>query len=179
MLRAKLLAETLELTSSIEVKQSLQNLIEEGLEFIIEIEHGGELWECWVLNTARFYPSVYSGYDFNSYAVYNNTVYGCKDDGIYELSGDTDAGETIHDGILLPETDFGMQRKKRFRKAYFGITGSGAALKMETDTGEKTFTIVGSKVSIYRGLKGRKWTITVADFESLDFVSLIPILMVR
>jgi len=176
---AALLAEEISIIDGLTIQQALQSLIAEGLEFTIDIKLSGELWQCWVLNTAAYFPSVYSGYDFNSYAVFENTVYGLKDDGLYEISGTTDNGSTIHNGILLPDTDFGMQRKKRIRKAYFGITGTGAALKMETDNGTKTYTITGCKATMSRTLKGRRWTITVAEFDTLDFVSLVPVLMVR
>ena len=120
-----------------------------------------------------------SGFNFNSFCVYNNTVYGAKDDGIYTLEGETDAGTAFHPGIVLPQTKFGIMNQKRFRKAYFGISGSGPVIKVETESGSRTYKITASKAAMARDMRGVKWVLSLSDFDSLDFIELIPVILHR
>jgi hypothetical protein len=171
--------ETLAVAAALTLQQTLQDSIEEILNFGITIRLDDEVWEAWVLNTNQFHPSVYSGFDFNSYAVYNNQAFGCREDGIYRLDGTTDNGTTINAGIVLPETDFGSMREKRFRKAYFGISGTSPSIRMETDTANVTYTITSSKANIQRNQKGKDWTLKVSGYTDLDFIELVPIILTR
>lgn len=171
--------ETLTLTPSVSLNAVIHNLIEETLNFSISLELDNEVWECWVLNTGKFYPSIYSGFNFNSYAVYEGRAYGCKDDGIYEITGDTDNSDTIHTGVVLPEMDFGTTRKKRMRKAYIGISGTSPALKVEADGKASYYALDMDNATISRRLKGKKWTVSVEDFDELDFIELIPVVLTR
>ena len=173
------IAEALELADTATLQQFLQELVSDGLHIEVIVEIDGEFWECWCLNTAAFLPSVYSGYDYNSFAEFNNTVYGCKAVGIYELAGDTDDGVAFHSGIVLPETTFGSAHKKRFRKAWFGVSGETLTMKMETESGSRTFSLSDMEMVITRDLKGRKWRIALQDFDSIDQVELIPVVLSR
>jgi hypothetical protein len=173
-------SETLNIAATLALQQILQESVEDILNFGITIKLDDELWECWVLNTNAFHVSVYSGFDFNSYAVYNNQAFGCREDGIYRLDGETDNGDTINAGIVLPETDFGTSRNKRFRKAYFGISGSSPSIKLEDELyGSKVYTITDSKTTISRVQKGKKWTLKLQGFDDLDFIELVPIILTR
>jgi len=173
------IAETLEAGATLTLQQMLQESVTDILDFGITIVLDDETWECWVLNTNAFHPSVYSGFDFNSYAVYNNQAFGCKEDGIYRLDGATDNGTTINAGIVLPETDFGTLREKRFRKAYFGISGTSPSIRMESETGDVTYTITDSRANLQRNQKGKEWTLKLQGFDSLDQIDLVPIILTR
>jgi hypothetical protein len=175
------IADALNAADTATLQQFLFELIQDGFSLEVLIELDDELYECWVLNTGAFHPSVYSGYNFNSFAIDNQTgiVYGCKSDGIYTLEGSTDNGTDFHSGIILPETQFGSAYNKRFRKAYFGVSGDDLAMKMETESGWRTFRIYDAEMSITRDLKGRKWKISLEDFDNLDFLELQPILLSR
>ena len=173
------IADALDVLDTVTIKQLLQELIQDGLNIDVSVVVDGEIWECWVLNTSAFHPSVYSGYDYNSFALFNNVAYGCKSDGIYELAGDTDNGTAFHSGIILPETRFGLAHNKRFRKAYFGVSGDDLVMKMKTDNGWRTFRMTDTEMSITRDLKGRKWEISLEDFDELDSISLIPVILSR
>jgi hypothetical protein len=174
------LTEVLELAATVAFKHIINVSVEDILHCGVVVELEGAVWECWVLNTNAFHASVYSGFSFNSYAVYNNVAYGCKSDGIYELSGDDDDGDEILSGIVLPETNFGTTHDKRFRKAYFGLSGGTTpSLRVETDTGSTTYTISSSKANIGRDMKGEKWVLKVQDFDSLDFIELCPVVLTR
>lgn len=173
-------AEALALADAVLVGQILGLVIADALNIGDTIKLDGEVWECWVLNGNQFNPSIYSGFEFNSYATYNNAAYGCKDDGIYELTGATDAGTAIKAGIVLPETYFGIQATKRFRKGYFGLTNTGTPLiRLETESGNQTYTISDSRANFSRSQYGKEWTVKLGDFEVLSFIELVPIILTR
>jgi len=171
--------DTIEFATTLALQQILTSTVEDTLDFGITVKFDDEFWECWVLNTNQFNVSVYSGYDFNSFAVYSDTAFGCKTDGIYKLSGTTDDESAFKAGIVLPETYFGTDKKKRFRKAYFGISGSSPSIRMETDSGSQTYTITNSKANVTRNLYGRQWTLKLQSFDDLDFIELCPVILAR
>lgn len=174
------LADALEIVASLTAQFKFNLAVEDTLTISLSVLLDDEVWECWVLNGNAFHPSVYSGFDFNSYAVFGNTAYGCKDDGIYELTGDNDQGTAITAGIVLPSTYFGTQRIKKFRKAYFGLSGGTTpSLRVETDSGSKTYTISDSKADMTRDMYGRQWVLKLQDFESIEFVELWPVILTR
>ena len=177
----QIIADSLAVLDTVTVQQLIQELIQEGLNFDVSVVIDGEVWETWVLNTSAFHPSVYSNYEFNSFAIdrSNNICYGCKSDGIYTLEGDTDDGTPIRAGIILPDTQFDSANNKRFRKAWLAVEGDNLILKAETESGNKTYRMVDTEVSITRDLKGRSWKFSVEGFNSLDSIDLVPIILSR
>ena len=175
------IAESLTLADTVTSQGLLYNVVHDTLLLNVVVELDGEVWECYVLNTPKFLPSIYSGFNFNSYCVFQNRAYGCKADGIYELTGDTDNGTVINTGVQLSETKFGLPNQKRFRKAYIGVSGTTPLLTMETETGEtKTYSIdTDGEVDASRSLRSKKWKLTVTDFESLDFIKLVPVVLAK
>jgi len=172
-------SETLAAAAAATIQQMLQASVTDILNFGITLKLDGELWECWVMNSNKFNFSVYSGFDFNSYATYNNQAFGCRADGIYLLDGTTDNDVAFNAGIVLPETSFGTSRKKRFRKAYFGLSGGSPAIRMETDSGNTTYSIASSKANLSRSQYGKEWVVKVQGYDDMDFVELIPIILTR
>ena len=171
--------ESISLLSSLSLRSILSALLQEGIGLFSFIALDGEAWECWVLNTNKFHPSIYSGFDFNSYAVFEGKAYGCKPDGIYELSGESDNGATIHSGAVLPETDFGAVNMKRFRKAFLGILGGSPAIKFENESDYAFYSLRNDTTTINRSLFGKDWTLSVMDFDELEFIELIPVILSR
>ena len=172
-------SETFEAAAAVTIQQMLQASVTDILNFGITISLDGELWETWVMNSNKFNFSVYSNFDFNSYCSYGNQSFGCREDGIYRLDGATDNDVAFNAGIVLPETTFGTSRKKRFRKAYFGLSGDSPAIRMETDSGNTTYSITSSKASLSRSQYGKEWVVKVQGYDDMDFVELIPIILTR
>jgi hypothetical protein len=173
------ISETLEYAATIAIQQMLQMSVTEDLTFSLTVSFDDEVWECWVLSTNAFHPSVYSNFNFNSYAVFNDQAFGCKEDGIYRLDGATDDGTAINAGIVLPETAFGTSRQKRFRKAYFGLSGTSPSIRMETESGNVTYNISNNRANIGRNQKGQQWTLKVQGYDDMDFIELVPIILTR
>ena len=145
----------------------------------VDIELGDDIWECYVLNTPKFLPSMYSGFNFNSYCVFEDRTFGANDDGIYELTGSTDIGNRIHTGVIFSATDFGSPNQKRFRRGYLSLSGNSPMMIFETETGQReAYSIdIQGKVVSSSDLKSKKWKLSVADFDALDHIKLIPVLL--
>jgi hypothetical protein len=158
---------------------TLYSAIYDTLRMNVSVDIAGEIYECYALNTPKFMPSMYSGFDFNSYCVFENRAFGANDEGIYELDGDTDAGEEIHTGVVLNETDFGLRNQKRLRRAYLGISGNSPVMVVETEEGERQVYNIDAqgKTVISRELKSKAWKLSIADFDELDTIKLIPVIL--
>jgi len=145
------------------------------------VEMDGEVYECYVLNTPKFMPSVYSGFDFNSYCTFEGKAYGANAAGIYELTGETDAGQAINTGVVLSQTTFGVPDNKKLRRAWLGISGTTPTLVLEVEDGtRRAYTIDNyGEVGSDREVSGKKWKLTVANFNELDFIKILPVALAR
>jgi hypothetical protein len=175
------LSESLVMVDALTSNGHFTHTVTEGLRLNVTITLDDEVYECFVLNTPKFYPSAYSGFNFNSYCTYQNRAFGANDTGIFELTGTTDNGTAIHAGALLHSTDFGMRNKKRFRKAYLGISGTAPVMVMEQEGGERKVYTIDDKgmVDASREIDGREWVLSVSDFDDLDSIKLIPVILAR
>ena len=129
----------------------------------------GDIWHCWVLSTSGFFPSVYSNFNFNSFAHYRGADYAATEDGVFEIGGDDDDEEAIHAGILFHPTAFRNTSRRKFRKVFVNAEGEGIIFEAKTDTGKKVFPVLRSRANVSRDLRGMRWRFAIADFESFDF----------
>jgi hypothetical protein len=168
-------------TETVSSQGHLYSAVYDTLAMNITVELNGEVYECYVLNTAKFQPSMYSGFDFNSYCVFENRAFGANDAGIYELTGTTDAGATIHTGAILSQTDFGAPNQKRFRHGYLGISGTSPVMVFECEDGTRQAYSIDTKGHVVASseLKSKKWVLSIADYESLDTIKLLPIILTK
>lgn len=84
-----------------------------------------EAGAVWVVNAETGATTRYENFDFNSYAKIGDTYFGCKADGIYQLDGDTDAGDPIQAMVSFGKQNFGTSALKRITNAYVGTSGEG------------------------------------------------------
>lgn len=178
-----LITEGLDLEISLILPKGLFTLdLGDGIDFDAQGEQSeaeaveGDVWECWVLNTQDALPSVYSGFNFNSYAQFQGVTYAASKQGVYKITDEHD--EDFHSGVLFPETSFGMINHKRFRTGYLGFSGGKPAVKVKSDNGkERVLQVVRNEFKVSRDQAGRKWQFAVQDFGTLDFVEIQPILL--
>lgn len=79
----------------------------------------------WVLNAENNGSTRYEGFDFNSFAAIDGAYYGCREDGIYALDGEDDAGDPIQAMVSFGKQDFGTSALKRISNAYVGVSSAG------------------------------------------------------
>lgn len=74
----------------------------------------------WVVNEVG-QTTRYEGYPFNSFCQIGGQYYGAREDGVYLLEGDTDAGSPIRASINLGKVDFGTTLMKHVPNCYIGV----------------------------------------------------------
>lgn len=105
----------------------------------IDADSGGPS-DVWVTNIGSGGSTRYEGFSFNSFAKLGQDYYGCRDDGVYLLEGDTDAGEAIRAMVSFGKQDFGTSVRKRITNAYVGVSGEGKLfLKVLADGAEYVY----------------------------------------
>jgi len=155
-------------------------LLAPGASFGGEPVEEEEVYETYALTGQAYEPAIYSGFDFNSYCVHRGRVYGTRDDGIYLLEGDDDAGNTIHPGVRIGPHNYGIDQEKRIRSLRLGGNSNGAKVKITTGGGDEGwFDSKQGKVPVSRDLQDREFTIEIADFEELSHLEIVPLTLVK
>ena len=136
---------------------------------------------AWVLNTETTAVSWYENFDFESITQTPDKVLGAGRDGIYLMSGTTDAGDAIDARVTSGFYDFGEMQAKRLDALWFGYTSAGVfAVDVETygsGYGPYTYTLQqrdavaprNSRVTPGKGLRGRFWRFTLRNVAGADF----------
>lgn len=166
--------------AAVDLAVMFRAMAEVGVVGGVDVDLGGEVWHCWALTGRRFDASVYSGFAFNSFCRFQGQVFAAKEDGVYLVAGDTDAGGAITAGVAWGPTHLGTLRKKRLRKAHFGEVGVAPALRVQTDNGERVYALHPANhggASITRMLVGKEWTVEVQGVEMVEFVDLVPVVL--
>jgi hypothetical protein len=65
------------------------------------------------------------------------------------------------------------------KKAWLAVDDDNLILKLETESGYRTFRMTDAECSLTRDLKGRRWEISVEGFESMDSLNLVPVILSR
>ena len=104
---------------------TLTEILSQGGEAFATVNLGGDLYSAYVVNSETQAFSRYQNYPFNSFADFGDKFLAAADDGIYEMTGDTDDGETIKANLLTGLLDMGTSLQKRIDSANFGIATDG------------------------------------------------------
>ena len=155
------------------------------LEVIGNIEvgiSGGEIdpgvFDTYALTGARGEPSIYSDFNFNSYAIRRGQYFGAGMDGIYLLEGDDDAGDEIHSGARIGPVNFGTDREKRLRLLRCGGKTTGAQVKVSNGNGSAGYyEVEGGRAAVSREVQGREIIIEITDFKTLDHLEIVPLVL--
>lgn len=168
----------------------------DGVMFYVTLRLGDGEYSGWVLNDGA--ASEYRNYPFNGFVEFprgSKRYYGTSDDGLFELVGDTDAGEPIEAWIKTALMDFGNGQRKRVPDVYVAFAGDGrlrlkvvATLRNGT-TQEHWYDaelVSGShehngRFKVGRGLESRYWQFTLANRDGgdlqLDELAFRPLLL--
>lgn len=193
-----LLSDSLATVDSTQTDAQFFAALTDAAQVISLLKTPAELSQGWVMNTEGAQPiSEYSNYTFNSLAYGTEQMLGAADDGIYELDGDTDEGESITAELTTMMLDFATSRLKRIRSAYIGYTAAGQlVLKVRSVrngelvehwyTCEKTTDQPApgeNRVLIGQGLRSRYWQFELTNVDGADFevdqLELYPLILSR
>lgn len=141
--------------------------------------------QVWVVNTDTGATVQYDDYGFNSFFERDGEYFGVAEDGIYKLSGTTDAGVPIESLIDYGTSTFGTAQRKRLMNVYAGVSSTNRMLlKVSVDGDTYIYEARSSesghlkhhRFDLGRGLAGTHWRIEVLnragcdfDIESLEF----------
>lgn len=155
----------------------------DGAMVFCSLRLGGADYQGWVLNTQLRAVTEYRNVPFDSFAILNGRTYAAGDGGIFELAGDTDAGQPIEAWFRPFLTNFGTQKMKRVTDIWLGTSGTGLFVKVHTRnpaTGQMTEDVYPvqhahgdgtdkGRVKVGRGLTSNWWTLTVANVAGAPF----------
>lgn len=193
------LSDTVQFDDTLSVQQQILQALHDGIEFGITLFTGDDTYTAWVMTTETRAMRHYSNFAFNSYAHFGGKLIAAKDDGIYVLEGDTDAGQAINASVRTGLLDLGSRQLKRVTRAYMGYTAKGTLALRVTITspqGKKidyTYRMVKTagaeapretRVIIGKGLQSVYWAFELdnsldgEDFELHD-VTVLPVILSR
>lgn len=189
-------ADTATIASSTTPLLSLIGLLSDGAEITVFLNLGDTSYVAYVMNAETGALSQYQNYPFNSIANFNGKTYAAAETGLYEIAGDTDAGDDIQAWIRYGLTDFGSDALKRMQSAALGITSDNQmVLKvLYVDGGKKRESWYLLKqqtadsfregvVEIGQGLMSRYWGFEIHNIEGGDFtldgIKLYPVVLTR
>jgi len=140
-----------------------------------------EPFDTWTLNGSAYEPSVWTGWNFNSFAVHRGQAYGAGEDGIYLLEGSDDDGQKIHTGMRVGPVNFGSDKNKRLRSIHGAGWGSNVKVRVSSNGFSGIFRPDRDpgRVSISRDIIGSSFTIELSDFESLSQLEITPLVLAR
>lgn len=123
----------------------------------------------------------YTNFPFNSFAVFAGRHLAAGPDGIFELTGDTDAGTAIDSIARFGKTDLGTSRVKRVEHVYIGyrVVKGAKALLLRTYVDGKTRdygtkpAVSGelhtTRVDLGMGVEARYWQFELRNRDGADF----------
>ena len=156
------------------------------LEVIGDIEvgiSGGVIdpgvFDTYTLCGSRGEPSIYSNFNFNSYARYRNQSYGAGMEGIYLLEGPDDDGKEIIPGIKIGPVNFGSDREKRIRLLRLGGNADGAQVKVSSNGDADYSDVIDGRAAVSRSVQGRELLIEISGFTTLDHLELVPLILAK
>ena len=103
--------------------------------FDAPLECPGAFMDAWAVNLDSGASTEYRNYPFETVANIGGRYFGAAFEGLYELTGDTDAGVPIEAKFDIGRKDFGNKQLKRIEQIYLGITSKGQMMVKVTAEG--------------------------------------------
>ena len=138
---------------------------------------------------AKSATTQYLNFNYDSMVRFGERFLCASDNGLFELTGETDSGENITSYFEPVTTDFGISNEKKLRCLYIGYESSGdLTLKVSTDLGFLETIIMPAstvgqkarKIPVSRSVRGRYFTFQIksvgVDF-SIDEIKVLPIII--
>lgn len=135
--------------------------------------------------------SQYLNFDFNSACLFNGSILGAGDSGLFKLTGDMDNTVNIPAYFEVCETDLGVSNPKRLRAVYMSYESTTpVVMTISTETPDSVqqtivFPSTGGenkvkKEIVSRGLHGSYFTFHVGNgsaggFFAIEYIQIVPI----
>lgn len=170
--------------------QALYNpVLADALEIVsVYVDPSGGL-TAWAVNTTTGAVSEYTNYYFNSYAAMGKKYLGASEEGLFELDGDTDAGDAVIARIKSGNMQFAEGRHASIKGVYIAVRGAGNWVLKIVANDDKTYiysvsasSMKTTRINIGKGLRARYFSYELIsagqDFD-LDSIEFLPIVNSR
>ena len=148
-----------------------------------------------VLNLSPQAPYFYDDFAFTGFASQGERQFAVGPDGLYELTGDDNAGQPIEARIETGMNDLGSPLLKTVSAVYLGYTADNA-LTLTATTGHlegesmQNYTLVETagamaqaRIKLGKGVKARYWQFSLANTAggafSLETLEALPVVLSR
>ena len=131
----------------------------------------------WAINTRTNAVTEYTNYNFNSFAPFGLKYIAAASDGIYELDGENDDGESIIADIISGYMQLNNTKMAGLKGVYLAVRGVGQwylkliagngleyLYKLQTQPG-----LMNTKVNIGKGLRTRYMAFQLTSIDGSDF----------
>lgn len=190
-------SDSLSLQSAITSQMTMTNDVTETVSFVGSLGMGDPEagFTTWVVHPEIPAATTYNNFTFNSFATRGATMLAARADGIYELTGDTDADTDIAAVVRTGLMELGATLLKQVTRAYLGYTSDGRLVlkTITTDGGEKTERwyeleeTAGApreaRIKFGKGVKARYWQFELRNADGADFhvdqLQLLPLALSR
>ena len=145
------------------------------------------------LNLVNMAVTQFCNYDFNSFCKIGDKYFGANDSGIFELTGNDDAGSNIGAFFELVLSDFGISNMKRIRSLYVGgeSDGSLTVTLKDDENNSRTYNLnltsgnkqSSGKVPVGRDGRGRYWQVRIDNvsgaYFAIDSIKALAVILGR
>lgn len=169
-----------------------RDLLTEGVAFELLFNTGDETYKGWVMNTRNFGVTEYQNYPFNSFVKIGPLYLGANSQGLYRLTGDTDAGAAIEAAVTLGITDLASDKLKRLDSIYLGFRANGnIVLKVLTESNAEywyeaqvsTEKFHQHRIKQSRAVEAVTWQLSLVNVAGADFelrtIEFVPVILSR
>jgi hypothetical protein len=144
----------------------------------------------WAVNTRTNAVTEYTNFDFNSFAQLGTKYVATSPSGVYELGGDTDAGESVIADVVSGLLQINGTKLSGLKGVYIAMRGTGEVYLKIIVGGGRSYTylatiqpgLVNTKIKVGKGIRARyisfQLTTTGQDFD-LDTMEFVPMLSDR
>ena len=120
----------------------------------------------WVVNMDTGQSNQYDDYGFLSFFERDGEYFGVAEDGVYQLTGDLDAGRPISTYVDFGKSDCGVSGTKKVPNVHVGTSnGTDMYLRVTTDSGTATYQLE----RCYRGPTGWRATVPQTDMQGWEW----------
>lgn len=145
--------------------------------FDAPLECPGAFMDAWAVNLDNGASTEYRSYPFETVANIGGRYFGAAFDGLYELSGDTDAGAPIEAKFDIGRKDFGNNQLKRVDQIYLGITSKGQMfVKVSAEGASYTYPmrefgehIQTQRVTVGKGMRANYFGFEIGNTAGCEF----------
>lgn len=169
--------EEADFSDTLVLNQTIEALVESSVEAVMFVRVMGEEIPVWLVNTDLWAATRFTNHGFDSYAKIGDRYFAASEDGLFELTGDTDDGENIEASIMPKRDRAGTSQQKRVDRVYVHGT-SDQKLEVRVVTPDDTYTyrtevdltdeVTVQRVKIGRGLVASYWQFEVRNLNGGD-----------